>query len=260
MATDKMLAGYETIGRFEPIQLYAGEKQPVSTQGVAAEGYVFGKLNDRRETYRFAVVAEVAGVLVPWNPLADSNEPAAFATGTITFSTAVPTAGETVTINGQAITFRAAADVDDEWEVAIGATLADTATNLKNFINAHRNDFGHDDPITATSAAGVVTVRAPGDAGEAVTLAEAGANIAVSGANLANGSDDDAAPGGANEPVGILPHYLDTTEDGHGEPVDTPFFVEGVFNFDALDLPEGSSYQEVRSAFRRTGITIQKLY
>lgn len=260
MATDKILAGYETVGRFEPIQLYAGEKQPVTTQGVAAEGFVFGKLNDRRETYRFAIVAEVGDVLVPWNPLADSDAPAAFASGTVTFSTAVPTAGETVTINGQAFTFRAANAVDDPFEVAIGGTLAETATNLKNAINANRNDLNHDDPITATSSGAVVTVRAPGDAGEAVTLAEAGANIAVSGATLANGADDDAAPGGANLPVGILPHYLDTTENGHGEPVDTPFFVEGVFNFDALDLPEGASYQEVRSAFRRTGITIQKLY
>lgn len=260
MASDKMLAGYETIGRFEPIQLYAGEKQPVSTQGTAAEGFVFGKLNERRETYKFAVVAEVGGVLVPWNPTADSDSPAAFATGTLTFATAVPTAGETVTINGQAITFRAAADVDDEWEVAIGATLNATAANLRDFINAHRNDFGTAFPVTATAAGAVVTVRAPGDAGEAVTLAEAGANITASGATLANGSDDDASPGGANLPVGILPHYLDTTEDGHGEPVDTPFFVEGVFNFDALDLPEGTSYQEARMAFRRTGITIQKLY
>jgi hypothetical protein len=257
MATDKMLAGYETVGRFEPIQLYAGEKQPVSTQGVAAEGYVFGKLNERRETYKFAVVSDASGVLVPWNPLGEGNVPTAFATGTVTFSTAVPTAGETVTINGQAFTFRAAADVDTPFEVAIGATLAETATNLKDAINANRNDLGHDDPITATSSAGVVTVRAPGDAGEAVTLAEAGANIAVSGANLASGADNDVTP---DLPVGIMPHYLDTTEDGHGEPVDTPYFVEGVFNFDALDLPEGTSYQEIRSAFARTGITIQKLY
>lgn len=73
MATDKMLAGYETVGRFEPIQLYAGEKQPVTTQGTAASGHIFGKLNDRRETYRFAIVAEVAGALVPWNSAANTG-------------------------------------------------------------------------------------------------------------------------------------------------------------------------------------------
>lgn len=75
MATDKMLAGYETVGRFEPIQLYAGEKQPVTTQGTAASGHIFGKLNDRRETYRFAIVAEVAGELVPFDAAgADGSE------------------------------------------------------------------------------------------------------------------------------------------------------------------------------------------
>lgn len=257
---DRVLAGYETVDSVTPVQLYAGEKQPVSTQGVAAAGYSFGQLNSQGHTYKFPVVAEVGGELVPWDPTADSNAASTFATGTVTFSTAVPTAGETVTINGQAITFAAEADVDTEWEVAIGADLTETAANLAALINNQRNEFGTDFPITATSALGVTTVRAPGDAGEAVTLAEAGTNIAVSGANLATGSDADATPGGANLPVAILPHALDTTADGYNAAVDTPMFVEGVFNFEALDVPEGTTYQELRQAFRRTGITIQKLY
>jgi hypothetical protein len=256
---DRILAGYETVDSVTPVQLYAGEKQPVTTQGVAAAGYVFGMMNAQGGTSKFPVVAEVGGELVPWNPLADSNAPGAFATGTVTFSTAVPSANETVTINGEVITFKAAAD-PDEFEVTIGATLALTAAALAAFINEHRNEFGTDFPITATSSAGVVTVRAPGDAGEAVTLAEAGANIAVSGGTLASGSDNDATPGGANLPVAILPHALDTTANGYNAAVDTPMFVEGVFNYEALDLPEGTTYAEIRAAFRRSGITIQKLY
>lgn len=258
--SDGLAHGVDTIGSFEPIQLYAGEGPIQSTQGVAAEGYTFGKKNTRGETYKFAIVALVGGLLLPWNPLSDSDVPNAFASGTVTFSTAVPTAGETVTINGDVFTFAAAADVNTPYEVAIGATLTETATNLKNAINAHRNDFGIANGVIATSSAGVVTVKSAGTAGNAVTLAEAGANIAVSGATLSGGTDSDAETGGLRQPYGILPHYLDTTATGYDDPVDTPVFIGGHFNFAALDVPEGTTYEEVKAAFAGTMINIQKLY
>lgn len=64
---DRMLAGFETVGRFEPIQLFAGEKQPVTTQGTLAAGHKVGQLNARGETFKFPIVAEVDGELVPFN-------------------------------------------------------------------------------------------------------------------------------------------------------------------------------------------------
>lgn len=67
MATDKILAGYENVGRYEPIQLYAGEKQPVTTQGVLTGGSNVGQLNARNETFKFALVSEVAGKLVEFD-------------------------------------------------------------------------------------------------------------------------------------------------------------------------------------------------
>lgn len=258
--TDGLAHGVDTIGTFEPIQLWAGEPNGQTTQGRAAAGNLFGKKNARGETYKFAVVALVAGLLVPWNPLADGDVPNAYASGTVTFSVAVPTAGETVTIAGQAITFRATADVDDEWEVAIGADLATTAANLAKLINKQRQEFGIANGVIATSAAGVVTVKSAGTAGNAVTLAEAGANIAVSGANLTGGTDSDAEAGGARVPYGILPHALDTTATGYNAAVDTPVFISGHPNFDALDLPEGTTYQEIKAAFAGTMINVQKLY
>ncbi len=259
---DRILAhGLTSEGSFEPIQLWAGEPNGQTTQGVAAAGYKFGKLNARGETYKFPVVALVGGVLVPWNPLADGDVPNAWATGTVTFSTAVPTADETVTINGDAFTFRAAVDVDGAYDVAIGATLTETATNLKNAINANRMNFGVAGGVIATSSAGVVTVKSPGTAGNAVTLAEAGTNIAVSGANLSGGTDSDAEQGGARQPYGILPHALDTTAEGEyaNQPVNTPVFISGHPSFDALDLPEGTTYQEIKAAFAGTMINVQKL-
>jgi len=258
--TDGLAHGVDTIGTFSPIQLWAGEPNGQTTQGRAAAGHVFGQKNARGETFKFPVVALVGGLLVPWNPLADGDVPNAYASNTITFSVAVPTAGETVTIAGQAITFRAAIDADTEWEVAIGATLAETAANLAALINKQRQEFGVANGVIATSAAGVVTVKSAGTAGNAVTLAEAGTNIAVGGATLAGGTDSDAEAGGARVPYGILPHALDTTAEGYNAAVDTPVFIGGHPNFDALDLPVGTTYLEIKAAFAGTMINVQKLY
>jgi hypothetical protein len=257
--SDGLAHGVDTVGTFEPIQLWAGEPNGQTTQGTAAAGHVFGLKNTRGETYKFPVVALVGGVLVPWNPLADSDVPNAWATGTITLSVAVPTAAETVTINGDVFTFRALADVDTDYEVAIGATLTETATNLSNAINNVRNDFGIAGGVIATSSAGVVTVKSPGVAGNAVTLAEAGTNIAVSGATLSGGTDSDAEAGGARVPYGILPHAIDTSATGYNAAVDTPVFISGHPSFDALDLPDGTTYPEVKAAFAGTMINVQKL-
>lgn len=258
--TDGLAHGVDTIGTFEPIQLWAGEPNGQTTQGVAAEGYKFGKKNARGETYKFPVVALVGGLLVPWNPLADSDNPNAYASATLTFSTAVPTADETVTVNGKVFTFKAANAVTDPYHVAIGGTLNDTATNMAAAINKHRQDFGVANGVIASVSGAVVTVKSAGTAGNAVTLAEAGANIAASGANLTGGTDSDAEVGGARQPYGILPHALDTTATGYDDPVDTPVFISGHPNFDALDLPEGTTYNEIKAAFAGTMINVQKLY
>lgn len=137
MADDKILAGYETVGRYEPIQLYAGEADTVSTQEVFAAGAKSGQLNGRNETFKFGVVAMVGGKLVPY---------------------------------------------DKENGVA-----------------------------------------------------------------------------GANVPYGILPHALDSTATGYNADVNTPVFIGGVFNFDALDA-DGATYAVLKAAFARTNIVIQKLY
>jgi hypothetical protein len=259
--TDGLAHGVDQIGTFEPIQLWAGEPNGQTTQGRAAQGFLFGKKNARGETYKFPVVALVAGLLVPWDPQADGDVPNAWATGTMTIANAVPVAGDKFTINGVDVTY--AADPDEaEFEIAIGATVTDAAVNLKNFINTHRAEFDTDLLLVATNVAGVVTLKAPGVAGNAITLAKTfatGANGSVSGANLTGGTDSDAEAGGARVPYGVLPHALDTTATGYDAPVDTPVFISGHPNFDALDLPEGTVYQEIKAAFAGTMINVQKL-
>lgn len=259
---DGLAGGLNLEGTFTPIQLWAGEPNGQTTQGTCAAGHVFGQKNSRGETFKFPVVALVGGLLVPWNPLADSDVPNAFASGTMTVANAVPVAGDKFTINGVDVTYAADPDPDD-FEIAIGASVTEAATNLKDFINANRSEFGTPLLLVATSAAGVVTLKAPGTAGNAITLAKTfatGANGSVSGATLSGGTDSDAEIGGARQPYGILPHALDTTAEGYNDTVDTPVFISGHPNFDALDLPEGTTYQEIKAAFAGTMINVQKLY
>jgi hypothetical protein len=56
---DKALAGYETVDTFTPDQLYAGEADIVTTQGVVSSA------NGALEKYQ--VVANVGGELVAYN-------------------------------------------------------------------------------------------------------------------------------------------------------------------------------------------------
>lgn len=114
----------------------------------------------------------------------------ATATGTVTFSTAVPAAGDKVTINGVDLTFVAADPSGNE--VLIGGSMAATATNLANAINELTMVLG----VTATAATTVTTIRAtaPGESGNATALAKTAAtpaNITVSGTTLAGGADVD---------------------------------------------------------------------
>lgn len=132
---DKMLAGFRTVGSYEPIQLYAGENQAVTTQGTLAAGQNVGQLNDRDETFKFPVVMEnETGLLVEWD--------------------------------------------------------------------------------------------------------------------------------GAGEIAGVLPHALDASATGTNANTDTPMIVQAVLNFEAMDVPDGTTYAELRAAPQAPGVNIrfQKLY
>lgn len=110
------------------------------------------------------------------------------ATGTITFANAVPAAGDSVTINGNEIEFVAANPIG--LQVLIAGTIAAQAAALAAFINDNANALG----VTASAAGAVATLKAvgAGTAGNDVTIAKqaaTAANIAVSGATLAGGTD-----------------------------------------------------------------------
>lgn len=120
------------------------------------------------------------------------------ATGTITIST-VPTAGDSVTVNGVTFTFKAA--VAGATDVLIGATAAVCATNLQAAL------VGYTDPrvtiaqYTVNAAIVTATYDEFGVAGNAFTLTKTGTSITVSGATLTGGTDRTKAK--VNVPTGV---------------------------------------------------------
>lgn len=104
------------------------------------------------------------------------------ASGTVTFSTGVPTAGQTVTVGTEVYTFRAAAAAP--FEVTIGASNLLTAVNFAAVVNSTSA------LVAASNAAGVVTLTSirAGALGN-YNLSKTASNVAVSGAALTGGLD-----------------------------------------------------------------------
>lgn len=179
----------------------------------------------------YSVISLIGGVIA----LAVLGATAGSATGTVTFSTAVPSADDTVTVNGRVYTFKAAVDETAD-EVLIGGTLAETAANLAAAINATEASAGvlfgsattQNEDVVATVSGAVTTVIAnnPGDEGNAITLAKSGTNIAVSGANLTGGDDD----------VDTKPYAITAAPIvmSNGDTMNVPLYREGHWDMDAL--------------------------
>jgi hypothetical protein len=108
-------------------------------------------------------------------------------TGTITLATAVPVAGDSVTIAGATFTFRATPVAQND--VKIGATFTASAVNLAAAINA--SDLGY----VATVAGAVITVTAKASgAGWNATVTRAFATTAnCTVTNIAGGVDATSA-------------------------------------------------------------------
>ncbi|WP_257765355.1 DUF3383 family protein [Burkholderia glumae] len=113
-----------------------------------------------------------------------SSGTGAAASGTITL-TANPAANDTVTINGTAVTFVAAAPSGSQ--VLIGGSAAATAANLQAFLAASADANLSQCSYSTTGAVTTVTAIALGNAGNAITLAKSSSAITLSGATLAGG-------------------------------------------------------------------------
>ena len=121
----------------------------------------------------------------------NDSEDIVTASGTVTCASVAD--ADTVTINGVVFTAVTASPTGDQFDQS-GTDTAD-ATDLARSINASTTELIKD-YVTATSAAGVVTITSvyPGRMGNTQTLASSnGTRLAVSGARLASGTGGIAA-------------------------------------------------------------------
>lgn len=92
-----------------------------------------------------------------------------------------PTAGGTVTVDGRVFTFRAAADMNDPTDVLIGATAAETVTNLCKAINQVATVTA----VCTTSLTITVTAKAAGTGGNSIAVDEDADHTSWAGAATA---------------------------------------------------------------------------
>lgn len=248
---DAGLPAFETGDTYINVELLSGDTPLLVTENFpVAAGVALAA---------FSVVGLLAGNLA----LADDDQvPATRATGTVTFS-GQPANADTVTIAGQVYTFKTVLTAT-AGDVLIGASQAASVANLLAAINT---DAGGGVTYAAatpenpsvvadadTAAIIGINARDPGTAGNAITLAKSGANIAVSAATLAGGSDQ----------VGVVPIGITNApvlNTGNAQSVD--IFRAGCFNPEALTW--GASYDtdaKKAAAFRGapapTNILIRK--
>jgi hypothetical protein len=233
-----LATGFTDQGRFDPFDLYGGESDIVTDQGQAADGQAIRQFE--------VLMRNADGKLVPFTTAG------VYATGAITVG-GQPTAADTVTINGVAITFRTTLTGTGD-ECLIGADTTATAANLVTVINNGITRFN----VSASSVGTVVTLVAEdvGVAGNSVTLVEGVTSIGftVSGATLTGASATEGTL--TNNAIGIAGQPVGASTPGGW----FPYFTGGVFNHQALLWPAGFiSLEERKRCFDGTNIGVRQV-
>lgn len=171
------------------------------------------------------------------------------ASGLLSF-TGVPANADTLTINGQAITFvNGAPGTDYEVTRDGGATATDVAQDTKAVINGFPGDF-------AVTAAGsgitlALSAIAEGAAGNLVTLAHSSTQPVLSGATLTGGAvaEDAMLPG----PIAVAMEAVPAATPGSMVPICT----DGVFNHTKLGWPVSvATLAQRRRALANSSISV----
>lgn len=115
----------------------------------------------------------------------NSTGPGAQASGTITFS-ANPTANDTVTVNGTAVTFVGSSPIGNQ--VVIGANDTITLANLLTFLQQSTDTNISQATYSAVGLVITVLDKTAGVGGNSFTLAKSSSALAVSGADLSGGT------------------------------------------------------------------------
>lgn len=231
---------------FSYVELLAGHAPAIASRAEKANGTV--------AIPAFTVVGLVGDYIFP---ATDNFVAGTQATATVTFSGGVPTAEDTVTVEGREYTFVVAPDEEDE--VAIGGTAGETAANFAAVINGEiTGQSAHEDVRAHITAAGVVTLvaRTPGTDGNALTLTESADNVAVSGGGTLSGGNNQVGV----QAVGItLAPVL-----GNAKVQGVGVAFQGNFNINALNFDESfdAEWRKLRAfdgAPSPTSILLQKI-
>jgi len=201
------------------------------------------------------------------------------ATGTIQF-TGNPSDGDTITINGQAFTYRTS--FDEDYEILIGGSLETTLNNTVTQLslpNAPWTSRPMDGRVTVASYSEddvdtlTITYDSPGHPGEYFTIAASiTAGETVSGATLALASADATAVGSAcifieNSGVtstGLVSGNLMDSDLGNGIVTYTTCAIDFIGNMNSgtgltYDLDDGSGPNDSAGAIDKIG-TISKAW
>lgn len=158
------------------------------------------------------------------------------ATGELTFSD-VGNDGDEIVIGD--VTYTLVTAVASAYDVLIGGSVTESATNLRDAINrlasAEGVTFGEDTEdhpsVTATSSAGVVTVtaRQGGDEANAIATTETSSEAAWASATLTGGAGGDTGV----KAIGIVAYAADN-DGGSDGAVNAEVWRSGVYNPDLL--------------------------
>jgi|GEM_PF-931192 len=126
--------------------------------------------------------------------------PAISATGYIQFD-GLPSANDTITLNGKVITYVASGAGADQ--INIGQDVLTTINNTVTVLNGHADA----NILLATYSSNgynqvIITHDTPGTGGNSWTLVESGVNLVVSGATLAGGAG--SSTDGSHEAYGVI--------------------------------------------------------
>lgn len=244
MPTDTDLAAANlALGTFSPVQLYSGEKAPVTTSYAMVNAAALAKYQ--------VVALDSAGKVKPWAPMTYTVRGTTFATGVLTFS-GTGAATNTITLNGTVITMMASGAAGNQFNVGASATLS--AQAFRTLVNTNTATYG----VTAAGAAAAITLtrNITGTVGNAYTTTEAGADASFGEATLTGGADEREP----ERPIGIAMQAANNAADG----ISMPVLTEAVLNPAALVWPAVSeNYAGTLgsriAAFRGTGIVIRAL-
>lgn len=173
-----------------------------------------------------AIGINADGKAVAWNPLATATTGDTFARGVLTFG-GQPSADDTLTINGHAITFKASGATGAQ--VNIGGTATLTAANVAVYLNSNTETVGLSAQQNGTRLS--LEANTAGAAGNAITLAKSGTYPSLSGSTLTGGYDDTTVPAPESKLAGFMAQAVDAS----AADVEGPYYRSGTFNYNEIE-------------------------